>query len=389
MLLGLTSLILAIKGFGGSFNRLLTNVGAGTYHGPIVASVIAVTLVAFFLKFRSEGRVTEVAGRSKFLVGLAFLLLVMAATFVRVRAIRSQPIDYRRADMLYTVTTMIDDFVRGNDPYQPKLFPDGNTVPRYYLPALWLSYLPFHIVLGDVRWLNLLAHLLFYILLFDTVLHHGGGRRSWLVFLAVVGLHAFSKQAVKEVVDIQTGPFWLGLSCTIWALNRGYFRLALGLVPYICGVRHSAPLLFLPLFVWCVRSGPRRLSTYIPLLVVSFLLILFAMPFLPGILRGIPFYTSEVNELPVNLMLGFFGLAGVLKDVGLLWLQPWLQFLFVALGLVIAITRRDLSVLEALALGGVSYTGVMLFVGSSFAYLYAEPIILVCFLILRCRSPRG
>lgn len=385
MLLGLTSLILALKGFGGSFNRLLTNVGVGTYHGPIVASVITVTLIAFFLKFRPEERVTSVTRRAKFLIGFAFLLLAIAATFVRVRAIRSQPIDYRRADMLYTVTTMIDDFVHGNDPYQPKLFPDGNTVPRYYLPALWLSYLPFHIFLGDVRWLNVLSHLLFYILLFGTFLHHGGGRRSWLVFLVVIGLHAFSKQAVKEVVDIQTGPFWLGLSSTIWALSRGHFRLALGLIPYICGVRHSAILFFLPLVVWCVRSGPRRLSTYIPLLAVFFLLILSAMPFLPGVLRGIPFYTSEVNELPVSLMLGFFGLAGVLKDSGLLWLQPWLQLLLVALGLVFAITRRDLSALEALALGGASYTGVMLLVGSSFAYLYAEPIILLCFLIVRAR----
>ncbi|MBI4402509.1 MAG: hypothetical protein HY537_00015 [Deltaproteobacteria bacterium] len=371
-------------------NSVLSTVGLSEYHGPIVAAVIGLLMLVFFIRNQKGNGPPNIllTHKQRVSVGVLALLVIIGAITVRVRALEVMPVDVKRADMIPTVQSQIVDFLEGNNPYSPRTLQEGHTVPRYYLPIIWLTYTPLYVLGIDIRYLNIAAQVILYLLLLDCFLRKGqfarfGFRVSVIVFIALLAMHAFSKQAIREVTDTQTGPFWLFYCLFLWAMSRQSNQLSFIFLSLVVLCRHAACLLFLPLALYFAKSDRKKLAS------MSFHFILIAcvvlLPFFQywrNLWEGIAFYSSTTNQTSVEQMMGLFGLAGPLKKLGLLFLQKPLQ-LSGTLYALWAVLFSMTDPLGTVALGGVAYLTVILFVGTPFHYLYAEPLILSVFLLVR------
>ena len=144
--LGAVAIFFSLKAFGGAI----------PLPGPLTGTICLVLFSALFVLYR-PGRLHHALPLPKWFK-FAFLALIVAAIWVRVQAIREFPMDVLRADMLFTIESQIRDFLSGADPYTATTFSTGRSVARTYLPGLWLSYLPLHVLGLDLRYLNLAAH---------------------------------------------------------------------------------------------------------------------------------------------------------------------------------------------------------------------------------------
>lgn len=387
LVLGILALLLAIKGLGGSFNAVFLSLGWGLAHGPVVGTAIAILLGTFFLTYSQERKQVPFSPTSseKKLFSLIYFSLIGYALFIRWKLLQSTPLDINRADMLFAIQSEINAFLTGVNPYGPVVMANGATVQHGYPPLLWLSYLPFSVINLDLRYLNLLAQAVYYFFFWDIFLRQErfyflSFKKSALLFLALIALHCFSKQAIRQTADVHTGPYWLYFTLFLWAMSRDHVKFAFWILPLVCLCREPAILWFSPLLFYLFLE--RRELFYSAVIKGIIVGALIAGPFIfwdPKLyFAGIFFYGAHVYQTPVNEMLRFYGWSGVLATFGLLSLQKPLQAsgLFTSLILVWK-KRRRLNLPELLALGGFSYLTLMMVVSLSYPFIFSEVILLV------------
>ena len=79
----------------------------------------------------------------------------------------------------------------------------------------------------------------------------------------------------------------------------------------------------------------------------------------------------------------FYGLSSILQRSHLTWLQAPLQVSGLAASLYFIFKRKEFDSVQALALGGVSYTTFIVLVSSTPQYVWAELLFLIYFLMNR------
>jgi len=389
---------------GGSFNAIFRVLGVADWHGPVIGTLSTLLLSLFFFNQREQKNHPSIRLSNhlqRITIGLS-LALILIGVSGRMKAIRIFPLDRSRADMLLTIQSQIDDFFSGRDPNAPQILEDSTSLPRFYLPGLWLSYAPFHLIGVDIRYLNLVAQTIFCLLILSCFVRKKvypplSPMVSAGIFVLLLGVYLFSKQAVGQLVDVQTGPFWLYYSLFLWAMSFERRHLAYALIPMIVLCRHTAFLLVFPLCIYWARFERVELRKVLWFFILGGSLAFFFIKNFGNLYQAFQFYALSVNDVPESVMLKFFGPAGMLKRFGFLWLQAPLQTAGVLVAMAISIFRKKLSRREALALGGFSYLIFVFLVGTPFGYLYTEPLLLAYFLlnwrnddprpVFRCTAP--
>ncbi len=386
----LAAIVFMVKGLGGSFNALFTAWGGGLAHGPLVGSAIFI-LIAASVFANTRERASNDRSTPPFRLGVFFAvwsLLVVAAIVLRVNALKAYPMDPWRADMLPAVMTQLRDFLSGASPYGSVRLDTGEEIVRVYWPVLWGSYFPFYLAGIDIRYLNLTAHLVFYLLLTDCFLQRRsffgwGFGPSAALFIAVMALHVFSKQAIRDVYDIQTGPYWLFYSLFLWAICRDKFNVATLALPFVLLCRQPAVLLFIPYWVWLAKTDRGRFAKSLGFAIAGGLAI--ALPFVrvdpAGFFRGLTFYASLA--VPLEERLSWYGLSGLLSMFDALWLQLPLQVAGLAACCFWVFKSNRHDTLWAVGAGTVAYAWFLLFVPVTFKYLFVEPLLFLTFLLCR------
>ncbi len=392
------SLIFCIKGLGGSFNQLFANWGLDFYHGPVIGALMGLSLSGYFLNFsETPGQKSPLSSKEKGLTCILFFIPLILAMWLRITMIQNTPLDINRADMLFAIKGEISTVLMGHNPYGPVLMSDGREVLHGYPPMLWLSYLPLYVLNWDLRYLNVFAQFIFYLFLLDLFLRK---QTYWFknayfniaVFLTVFLMHLFSKQATRQPVDVHTGPYWLYWTIFLWLVSRDKLRQSFWFISLILLCREPAIILLLPLAV-VIFLNQRKL--FIEAFWKSLLVGLFiAGPFIlwaPDLyFKGIRFYSHHIYENPIEVMVRYYGLSGILKLTNTLWLQKFLQCFGVFLSFLVIYSRsKTISVAQALALGGLSYMWLMLFASLSYPFIYTEVIMLFYALFLWPTSQRS
>ena len=391
-LISIIAIVFATKGLGGSFNAVFYWLGLARIHGPVVGGVIALLLFVSFITFRRPTHKNDApkSAIQKVVFILALVALMSVGSVIRINGIRSSKLTIEQADMLPTILTQIKDFLDGNNPYGPNILANGEHVLRMYLPALWGTYLPFYVLGLDIRYLNLIAQLLCYVLLAICFWQKGryfnwSFSKSAPLFFALIALHVFSKESFGDVLTVETGPFWLYYALLAWSVIQGKSRLTNVLIPLVILCRQPAFLLIVPYWIWLARTD--RPELWRSLVVTAAIGFLVSSPFLirdpGGFFRGVAFYGKLADQTSLDAMLSWYGLLGVLKANNVLWLQIPLQTAVFLMMCGIALKRKDLDGVQALGLGGVIYLWFMLLAPVTFKYLFVEPLIL-CYFLLNC-----
>ncbi len=385
--IALAALFIAVKGLGGSFNSVFTAMGWGLFHGPVVGTLFAILLGTFFLTYSSEEKksVVSISSREKTIFSVVYFLMIAVALWIRWQLIQKNALDINRADMLFAIQAEIDAFLKGINPYGPLTMTNGGIIQHGYPPLLWLGYLPFSLLHLDLRCLNLIAQGVFYFFLWDIFLkqkrfHFSSFAKSAAFFIVLVGFHCFSKQATRQPMDVHMGPYWLCFTLFLWALSRGNFSVAFWILPLLCLCREPAFLWALPLLLlFYLKERTLFWEAFKKLIIGGFAIAGVFILWSPKLFfSGVLFYGAHVYQTPLNEMLRFYGLSGVLAVTGLLVLQKPLQALGILVTFFWVSRRRDtLQVPQALALGGFAYLTLMLFVSLSYPFVYSELIMLV------------
>lgn len=386
-----SAIFFCIKGLGGAFHSPLEAIGLIAVRSPIVGALIGFLIIAACWTFRPSHFpplvVHQPSAKERNLFLFAFAILIYAAIFTRTRTMHQIPLDILRADMLPTVQMQIEDFLSGADPYEPQTVGE-RVIPRAYLPGIWLGYLPLQALGLDIRYLNLFAHLLLYFLLLDCFLRRGSyfGWRfnaSATFFLFLVGMHVFSKQAMRELVDVQTAPFWISYSLFLWGTLREKKWVAVLAIPYLLVCRQPAVLLAIPYFVWLLKND--RARAWKTLAVTVGLVSIFLLPFYfrnpSGFLAATLWHLKLLSTVDFNGMARFYGLGCMFNYFHLESWQLPLQALGLAIACGLVWRRSESNPMASLAMGGLSYTWMMLLVPVTFPYVFAEPLILLFFLL--------
>ncbi len=390
--LGVSAIVFALKGIGGSFHSTITRVGLVTYHGPIVGSLICLLLLAFFLTYgtNKDGPALSATPPKKnrwlaFVV--VYFSIVTLSISIRARIIHHVPIDVRQADMLPLVTAGLEQVKQGHNPYRPYDLSPSNHQAGYYLPCLWLPYLPFSFLGLDIRWANVLAHLIFYLVLFDLFrrrkIYYWSFEVSAFFLVGLIAMHAFSKMAVSYVTGVHTAGYEIFLSLFVWCVATRRASLASVVVPFLMLSREIAVLLVIPyagyLLKWDRRQFFRSLATVLGILCL--LLVPFLMASGRDVFAAYRFYSHHAVSTPWQDMMKYYSLCGPLKRAGLLSLQLPLQAVGLLLSAITIVRTPHLSALQSLSLGGVTLVTFLLFVSSLWSYVFFEPLMLVYFLL--------
>jgi hypothetical protein len=388
--LGIITLFVSLKGLDGFFMNGLEFVSWETWHGPIVGALISGFLVTFFFgichneKHIDQGPIkSKTNSPSYFWIGtIGAAMLIIWGLFIRIHWISTWPIDVLRADMFPTVLAGLERVLQGISPYQPIQLTTTKLIPHFYPPLLWLPYFPFYFMGLDIRWLNIIAHGVFYLCLWD--IWKNNKPYSWgslLIFWGVLALHVFSKQMLKQTIDVQTAGFWLFYCIFIWSILRHRLTLTLIMVPCVILSRETGILLIFPYLLSLYWNNKQHFWKTLGTTFVFGLV--FCGPWLwmdaKGFFAGLHHYSAFATTL--ETMNQFFGLSGLLKYFDVFWLQKPLQVLGATLPLLLVI--RFKTPLSALAIGGMSYVLFSLWHLVTWHYVYTLPIILAAFLLIQ------
>jgi hypothetical protein len=390
---GIITSFFVIKGLGGSFHLLFTKLGLVTIHGPVIGGLCGLLMGIFFLtygrcpspfKFRSADEVTPL---KKGIFLFLFAAILVASIQVRITRIHKQPIDIHQADMLPLVRAGLQVAVQGHNPYRPYLLEDGLVHPGYYLPSLWMIFVPSQLLGIDIRWTTIIVQIISYLLLANLFLSRQKYLWSFeisaLIFLAMIGLHSFSKLQVGQVSAVHTAAFSLWLSLFAWSVLRGVSWLIPLVVPLLILAREPAMIFFLPYAAYLFKGQRQLFLRYLGIITLIGLAI--TLPFIAA--SGSEFfavfrsYVSMTESNTWQAMMQHYGLCGPLKRVGLITLQPLLQISGLVTAFLLIFKGSCRSAGQALALGGLSYIPFILFVSMTWGYLFVEPLLLVYFLM--------
>jgi hypothetical protein len=385
VILGSLAIFFSLKALGGSF-PLPTPLAGG-----LMALAISTAILSFVRqpKTRSPFVPTEaVPSQKKKLFAILFLVLAIAAISIRVKKIQEGPPNIKVADMIPMVLAGLEAVRQGKSPYYPRVLEDGRPQEGYYLPGIWIPYLPLYLLGLDVRYVNLLPPVLFYFFLYRLF-----SRRKFYLYsyeasaalaLVLVALHAFSKIAIKQVVVGHTALFASTYLIFVWAVFEKRRRVVTPCLPFLLISREIAVFTVVPYVVWLFLRDRKEFWTLLKWLVPIGLLINF--PFV--IASGSEFfaqtrvYMRDSRVTPPEVMLRYYGWAGYVKSWGLVRMLPLFQILVAVATSLFVWRRPGLREEGAAALGGISFLGFILFAAATWGYLFLEPIALCYFLVL-------
>jgi hypothetical protein len=392
-LLGLATLIFTIKGLGGSFHAVMTKLGWVTWHAPVVGGVAGALLMATFFAYATRTALVPspseapVSRRHRQILILLFMALVAAAVMVRADRLGTSPIDIGKADMLPLVRAGVDSFLHGENPYRPLTLENGLVYNETYLPGLWMIFIPARALGVDIRWTTIVVQVFFYFSLLAAFLERKVYAWSFpvsaLIFLGTVGLHAFSKLLVGQVLAVHTATFTLTLTLFYWAIRKNAQGAMALILPFLVLAREPALLLALPYGAYLLKTSPRVFGRSLAITTAIGLAI--TLPFIA--VAGRDFFGAVLNyatlsaTTPWPTMAQYYGLAGPLKWFGLSRMGLFFQLSGLLTALFWVFTGRCRNRFQALALGGVAYVPFLLFVAVTFAYVFIEPLILLYFLM--------
>lgn len=395
MLFGFFTVFFALKALGGSFNSVVASLGLANYFGPLIGTLIAGLFSIFFLRFTLVPP-SEQRGVQPTAIRFAIFILLVCASIaasiaVRITQLRSHPPDIKKADMIPMVLTGLKSVTEGKSPYFPRVLEDGRSQPGYYLPGLWIIYLPFYVLGIDVRIANILAQMALYVLLLDLFLRRKSYFPSFewcaLGFLFLINLVGFSKLMVSNVEVGHTATLTLTYTILLWAVAREKIVPILLFTPLFLLSREIAFLLILPYAFYLFLTNR---SQFLKLAAASFVgIAIGVLPFL--LASGSEFFAQTLEyhrttHASWKVMMHYYGLLGFLRKHDLMVLQFPLQFLGIGVSLLL-VHRWARSSMAAVALGGIAFLGFILFVSTTWSYLFIEPMILACFLIEMTQDP--
>ena len=98
--------------------------------------------------------------------------------------------------------------------------------------------------------------------------------------------------------------------------------------------------------------------------------------------KGVQFYAGEANAIETKELFKYIGLVVPLREWGIFWMQRPLQLSGLLIAVYLVVRRANLNLMDGLALGGMSYFTLLIFVTIPFHYVYAETLQLVTYLFI-------
>jgi hypothetical protein len=395
MIFGFFTLLFSIKALGGSLHSTLSALGLQNVSGPITGTLISILMLCFFYLFSPSTKSLQnpTKTRKRFLIFL-FLSLIGYGLTLHSKKILSYKADIAMADMIPAVTSGLEDIENLKSPYRSHVLSDGRVCPAYYLPGLWSVYLPFHLIGIDIRFAGVFSLLIFYFFLLELFLQRGLFKPYLLsaaLFLLIIGLHLFSKIIGRQILYGHTAAFTIYLSTFLWSVCRRKFLLTALVLPLLFLSREMACFFALPYLFYLFRW--ERKDFYRCLKIGILIGLLITVPFL--IASGTAFfdalfwYAKTTSNNTWQSMNQYYGLCGFLKWAGLVFLQPVFQLSGLVSAFYSLSQRKEKPEPEiALALGGIAYIPFIMFVSTTWNYLFLEPIVLLCFLLTLNRAKR-
>lgn len=392
--LGLAAVFLTLKSLGGSFEPLFDAVGLTRFHGPLTGTFLNLLMLAFFWSYReSQGFPytveTPPSRRQRWIVEGLVLVVVVAALGMRVQRVLTDPISVQHADMLPLVLRGLEALEAGRNPYLGGFdVGNGNTYPAYYLPGLWLPYLPFHVLGWDIRWMNVLAHAVLYGVLWALFRRRRHYYHSYtatgLLLLVLIGLHGFSKKEIAFVADVHTAGFSTFLTLFFWCVSQRWWR-AVGIVTALLILSRELAVLFtLPIAFYGLKYERKPFLRALAgtvgvglLLTVPFIILSPAHFF-----SALVIYAGHYRATSLDTLLSWYSAAGFLRMAHLDFLQPFLQWTGVLVSAWWIARGRVKSLNEALAQSGVAFIPFILFVSSLWHYVFFEPVAWIGLLLM-------
>lgn len=358
------SVFVSLKILGGGLSPLLIPLGLSRYHGPI-GGCLCVVILAFCFSRVLRSPVNLEWRRVNTLDWLVIAVVIGWHAF----EISRTPIHIEQSDMIPMVQAGLRDFVQFKNPYHPRILEGGRIQPGFYIPGIWLPYLPSFLLDWDIRWTNLISSIVFLIVLFDRA-----PRRSIPLYLLVLCI-GFSKVFRTQPASSHLVLLEAAYPLTVWAVLRLRKTLAIWLIALLINSREIAFILVLPYLVslWCEQ---RKYFYQMAITVFVFTLCL-NFPFWIGsnhhFWDQIKEYQRTFVETPVGLMLAHWGILGVLKEFGIHGFGKILQIAGVVAGATL-VYRFRLSATASLAIGALSWLWVIVLMPTTWAYLFIQPI---------------
>lgn len=385
---GFITIALAIKSLGGALLPLARWLGVQNYHYPLVALMILASYATFSYLLGKQ-KTSGLGARKPSAVLWIGIVIAVLGLGIRVHKINTTRINAAEADMLPNLLAGLKDVSEGKNPYRPHYLEARGELSHFYPPALWIPYVPFYVLGIDVRYLNLLAVFVFYLLLFEAFSRLRSPPTRWsLAFVFLLATHAFSRQAVHEVSTLHTGSVWLFLDLFVWACLRSKVRLQHLAFALLLFSRETAAPLLLPYFFYQwkhQRQGAKQLTGWVAgaaaVLVLPFLLIDAKGFFAPMI-----HYAALSKKDPAFVMLSLPGFLGFLKKAGVMWLQWPCRLSGCGLALFLIWKKPSLALPQLLGLCGLSYLVFIQFVSTAWPYVYA-PLIQWAFFLYLTTAP--
>jgi hypothetical protein len=151
-----------------------------------------------------------------------FLVLLVLGTLIRFHIIRHFPIDSNFGDMLPLIRSALARFLSGAYPYVDYQVPW--TIPLYYFPLLWLSYLPAFLLRMDLRITGIVINAVIFFLFWQEAYSE---RRSQpadpvanlMIFL--LGVFFFLNPYTIIFTPVgHTFPYWLYLALCLYLIQK-------------------------------------------------------------------------------------------------------------------------------------------------------------------------
>lgn len=174
-----------------------------------------------------------------------FALLSVGVCYFGWKAMQSQPLDYKTADMLPIIKVMAERFLHGAQVYAP--IPEiWEGIQPIYLPAMWLPYCLPVMAGADVRFINLAAILILIALVSGIYSKQPLNWRHLLLYLPLAILLTYIFKTHNTLITLSEEPVVMVYYCLLgYALTTKHYKLQ-GIAIALCLMSRYT------LAFWCV-----------------------------------------------------------------------------------------------------------------------------------------
>ncbi len=297
----------------------------------------------------------------------ASTLVFSGAAFCLYVFLISQVPHTQGANMLEIIEAASHEFLSGHNPY--KTYEEIARLPFFYLPGLWLPYLPFVASGLDVRVFNLLA-LLALVLLFEKSLSLGTHKTDILslTFYPIL----LSPPLVQMVLHGHVWPYWLFLCATLVMLRQHCYSWAALFLGITAATRQPSLFVMAPLAVYIYRiQGWQRLIGYAAVCIAAYLALV--LPF--SLWTGSGFWAQlylTLSSLAADLFLVApqISAASILQMLGINEVVRIAQFIILLAAVVFFLLRKEIDFPWTLFSLGMIYLWLIVFNPYVVRYLY-------------------